>query len=137
MVFSLVPPRRVVVAGTVAALGAGLPSTVHALATGADPLQATRAAGTLVPGRRDRPGVLAGVAVHLAVSAGWTAVLAAADRRHRLGPLGGGAAGLCVAALDLELAGRRYPAIRALPRWPQWLDHAAFGALVGALLRGP
>jgi hypothetical protein len=136
-VFSTGSSRRVVVAGAVAAVGAGLPSTLHAFATGAGPLQATRAAGTLVPGRRDRPGILAGVAVHVAVSAGWTAVLAAVDRRHRLGPLGGGAAGLLVAALDLELAGRRYPAIRALPRWPQWLDHVAFGALVGTLLGAP
>ncbi len=37
-----------------------------------------------------------------------------------------------VAALDLELAGRRHPAIRALSRGPQWLDHLAFGAVVGA-----
>lgn len=126
--------RRTVTAGAVAALGAGLPSTVHALATGGDPLAATRAAGTLVPGRRHRPGLVAGVAAHLVVSAGWTAALAAADRRRRLGPLGGAAAGLLVAALDLEVVGRSYPAIRALPRLPQWLDHAAFGALVGAVL---
>jgi hypothetical protein len=130
-------PRRVVLAGSVAAAAAGLPSTLHALVTGGDLLRATRAAGTLVPGRRDRPGVVAGVAVHLAVSAGWTAVLAAVDRRHRLGPLGGGAAGLLIAAFDLEVAGRRLPAIRSLPRVPQWLDHVAFGALVGALLSDP
>jgi hypothetical protein len=130
-------PRRIALAGAVAAAAAGLPSTVHALATGGDLLEATRAAGTLVPGRRDRPGVVAGVAVHLVVSAGWTAVLATIDRRHRLGALGGGAAGLLVAAFDLEVAGRRYPAIRSLPRLPQWLDHVAFGALVGALLSDP
>jgi hypothetical protein len=107
---------------------------VHALATGGDPLRATRAAGTLVPGRRDRPGAVAGVAVHLVVSAGWTAVLAAVDRRHCLGALGGGAAGLLIAAFDLEVAGRGHPAIRSLPRLPQWLDHVAFGAIAGALL---
>ena len=129
--------RRIAVAGAVAAAGAGLPSTLHTLVTGGDLLASTRAAGTLVPGRRDRPGLVAGVAVHLVVSAGWTAVLSAADRRHRLGPLGGGAAGLLVAALDLEMAGRRYPAIRSLPRLPQWLDHVAFGALAGALLSDP
>jgi hypothetical protein len=135
------PRRRIVFAGAVAASCSGLPSTLHALVTGGDLLQATRAAATLVPGRRDRPGVPAGVAVHVAVSAVWTAALAAVDRRHRLGVLGGGAAGLLIAALDLEVAGRGNPAIRSLPRVPQWLDHVAFGAIVGALLsdheRGP
>jgi hypothetical protein len=123
--------RRVVIAGAVAATCSGLPSTAYALATGGDLLQATRAAATLVPGRR---GVLAGAAVHVVVSAGWTAALAAVDRRHRLGLLGGGAAGMLIAALDLEVAGRSNPAIGALPRLPQWLDHVAFGAIVGALL---
>jgi hypothetical protein len=129
--------RRAVPAWAVAAAGSGLPSTLHALVTGGDLLRATQAAGTLVPGRRDRPGLVAGVAVHLVVSAGWTAALAAVDRRHRLGPLGGGAAGLVIAAFDLEVAGRRHPAIRSLPRLPQWLDHVAFGALVDALLSDP
>lgn len=129
--------RRAVVAGTAAATLSGLPSTLHALATGRDPLAATRAAGTLPPGRGGRPGVVAGAVVHVAVSAGWTVVLAAVDRRWRLGPAGGCAAGLLIAAFDLEVAGRRRPAIRALPRLPQWLDHAAFGAIAGALLTGP
>jgi hypothetical protein len=123
---------RVVLAGAVAATCSGLPSTLHALATGGDLFQATRAAGTLVPGHHS--GVRSGVAAHLAVSAGWTVVLAAADRRRRLGPFGGVAAGLLIAALDLEIVGRANPAIRALPRLPQWLDHAAFGAIVGILL---
>jgi hypothetical protein len=123
--------RRVVIAGTVAATCGGVPSTVYALATGGDLLQATRAAATLVPGRR---GVVTGAAVHVLVSAGWTAALAAVDRRHRLGPLGGGAAGMLIAAFDLEVAGRSNSAISSLPRLPQWLDHVAFGAIVGALL---
>jgi len=62
------------------------------------------------------------------------AVLATVDRRHRLGVRGGAVAGGLIAALDLEVLGRGHPAIRALPRWPQWLDHVAFGAIVGALL---
>jgi hypothetical protein len=124
--------RRVVIAGAAAATFSGLPSTLHALATGGDLLQATRAAATLVPGRR---GVVAGAVVHVVVSAGWTAALAAVDRRHRLGLLGGGAAGMLIAAFDLEVAGRANPAIRSLPRLPQWLDHVAFGVIVGALLR--
>lgn len=129
--------RRVVTAGVAAATFSGLPSTLYALATGGDLLQATRAAATLVPGRRDRPGVVTGAAVHVAVSAGWITVLAAVARRRRLGLAGGCAAGLLIAALDLEIAGRANPAIRSLPRLPQWLDHVAFGAIAGVLLGDP
>jgi hypothetical protein len=39
-----------------------------------------------------------------------------------------------IAAVDLKIAGRRYPAIQELPQVPQWLDHVAFGAIVGAML---
>jgi hypothetical protein len=117
-----------------ATLLSGLPSTVHAIVTGGDPLLAARAAGTLIPGRRDRPDAVAGAAVHLVVSATWLAVLDAIDRRHRLGVLGGATAGLLIAALDLKVIGRRHPAIQALPQVPQWLDHMAFGAITGGLL---
>ncbi len=106
---------------------------MHALATGRDPFAATRAAGTLVPGRRDRPGLAPGAVVHVLVSATWTTVLSTVERRRHLGPAGGMLAGAADAVVDLELAGRRYPAIRSLPRWPQWLDHLAFGAVVGAM----
>jgi hypothetical protein len=125
---------RVVLAGAVAAVFSGLPSTVHALLTGRDVLAAARAAGTLVPGRRDKPDVVLGVVAHIVVSAGWAAVLAAVNRRRKLGVAGGAAAGLAIAALDLAVLGRRYPAVRALPQGPQWADHVAFGAIVGALL---
>lgn len=128
---------RLVTAGAAAATFSGLPSTVYALATGGDVLQATRAAATLVPGRRDRSGVVAGATVHVVVSAGWITVLAAIDRRRGLGLAGGCAAGLLIGALDLEVVGRAYPAIRSLPRLPQWLDHVAFGAIAGVLLGGP
>ncbi|SMC54760.1 hypothetical protein SAMN05661093_00513 [Kibdelosporangium aridum] len=52
------------------------------------------------------------------------------DPRRGLGPIGGAVAGLMIAILDLEIIGRRYPAIRDLPRIPQYLDHMLFGALV-------
>ena len=111
----------------VAAVLSGLPSTTHALAVGDDPLRATRAAGSLVGG-----GAVAGAVVHLAVSAWWMFVL----RRLRVrGVAGGAVAGVLIAALDLEVIGRRNPRIQALPRVPQWLDHVAFGVLVAA--RGP
>ena len=128
---------KAVRAGAVAAMVSGIPSTVHALLTGGDLLAATRAAGTLLPGRRGRPGVAAGLIAHLAVSAVWTCVLAAAARRHRLGAGGGAVAGLAIAALDLGIAARAYPAVRALPRGPQILDHLVFGAVTGALLDRP
>jgi hypothetical protein len=124
----------VLVAGLVAATVSGAPSTVHALLTGGDPLVALAAAGTLIPGRRDRPGIVAGMIAHVVVSAGWVAVLAEIDRRRPLGVAGGAAAGLAIAALDLHIADRAFPAVRALPQLPQWLDHAAFGALLGGLL---
>lgn len=124
-------------AGVIAAVVSGVPSTAHALFTGGDVLAATRAAGTLLPGRRHRPGVVAGLVAHIFVSAFWTGVLAAAGRRHRLGVLRGAAAGLAIAALDLGVAGRAYPAVRALPTLPQVLDHLVFGAVTGALLDRP
>ncbi|MDX8049026.1 hypothetical protein SK571_06515 [Lentzea sp. BCCO 10_0798] len=100
----------------------GVPSTVHALMAGDDVLRATRAAGSLVGG-----GVREGVVVHLAVSAFWTVVL---TRLRVRGAVAGALAGLLIAALDLEVVGRRNTQIRALPRVPQWLDHVAFGVLV-------
>lgn len=112
----------------------GLPSTAHALVTGRDVLDSTRAAGTLVPGRRRRPGLVAGIAVHALISATWTVVVHGVNRRHPVGPVGGGVAGAVIAALDLEFIGRAYPAIRALPRVPQWLDHVAFGVILGGVL---
>jgi hypothetical protein len=121
-------------AGAITAVVSGIPSTVHALLSGGDILAATRAAGTLLPGRRDRPGVAAGLVAHLVVSAGWTAVLAIAFRRRELGILRGAAAGLGIAGLDLGFAARGYPAVRALPRGPQVADHLVFGAVVGALI---
>jgi hypothetical protein len=123
--------RAVLVAGTFS----GVPSTVHALVTGGDVLAATRAAGTLLPGRRDRPGVVAGAVAHGATTVLWVGVLAMAARGRRLGPWRGALAGAGIAALDLGLiAPRRAPAIAALPQPPQWADHLAFGALAGACL---
>jgi hypothetical protein len=124
-------------AGAVAAVVSGIPSTAHALFTGGDVLAATRAAGTLLPGRRTRPGVAAGLIAHVIVSAAWTGVLAARARHHRLGVGGGALAGLGIAALDLGIAARAYPAVRALARGPQILDHLVFGAVIGALLDRP
>jgi hypothetical protein len=125
--------RDALAAGSWAAVLSGVPSTLHALATGRDPLEATKAAGSiLLPGeRRTLPLVAAAAPVHLALSLGWAVVLARLGVR---GPLRGAAAGLAIAALDLGVAGRAVPRVRALPLGPQLLDHAAFGAIVGMRL---
>jgi hypothetical protein len=120
--------RRAVLAG--ATLG-GVPSTLHALLTHRDPRAATRAAGTLL----GKPSVVRGVIAHALISTGWTLVLAKVNRRIPLGATGGAAAGLLIAALDLGVIGPKE--IRALPQWPQWLDHVVFGVAVGVTLRPP
>lgn len=122
-------------AGAVAGVLSGGPSTTHALATGRSPVEAVRAAGTLLLPADRAPGALAaaGVVAHGAISLGWGVVLAAVlPRRHRV--LWGAVAGLALAGLDLGLFARRWPRIRALPTVPQVADHVAYGALVGAAL---
>ena len=120
---------RGLLAGAVAGLVSGAPSTAAALLTGRDPLEAARAAGTLV----GSPTLGAGAAVHAVVSLGWGLVLSAvAPRRHL--PLSGAAAGLAIAALDLGVVARRFPRLRALPVLPQVADHVAYGAAVGSVL---
>src|SRR6185295_8877081 len=74
-------PTEVVRAAAVAAVVSGAPSTLHAVITGRSPLAAVRAAAALLPGRVPRSSVAelgTGLAVHAAISLGWTAVLAAA-----------------------------------------------------------
>lgn len=123
-------------AGAVAAVLSGAPSTLHALATRTSPLEATLAAGTLLMPRESRPLALAAAAVpvHLALSLGWAVALAAVLPRRRT-TTWATLAGLAIAALDLGVVGRRHPRIRALPLLPQVLDHVAYGATVGVVLR--
>lgn len=127
-------PAAVVRAGLVGAVLSGAPSTLYTLARGEDVLDGARAAGAILLPRARRTPVLlaAAVPVHLALSLGWAAAIAALPRRD---PLTGLAAGLAIAALDLLVVGRRLPAIRALPQGRQWADHAAYGAAVGWALR--
>jgi hypothetical protein len=127
--------RDALVAGTVAALVSGLPSTCWAVVAGRDPLESTLAAGSVVCPHEARRARLAAAAVplHLALSFGWAVVLARVLPRRR--ELAAGAfAGLAIAAVDLGVAGRRYPRVRALPLLPQLADHVAYGAAVGFVL---
>ncbi len=118
-----------------AAVLSGLPSTLHALATGRDPLEASVAAGSLLLPKETRCGrlVIAAIPVHLALSAFWSAVLALLTPRKKP-VIEGIVAGLSIAALDLGLVGRHYPRIRELPSVPQLADHLAFGILVAITL---
>ena len=122
-------------AGAVAAVVSGIPSTAWALITGDDPLEPTLAAGSMLlprETRRDRL-VAAAVPVHLAVSAGWGVVLGELLPRER--ELSTGAlAGLGIGALDLGLVARLFPRVRALPVGPQLVDHVLYGATVGWVL---
>ena len=123
------PAASVVRAALVAGTLSGLPSTVHSAATGRSLLGSTRAAGELL----GRPGVVRGGLAHIGLTAWWTCVLQAlVPPRHE--PVWGAVAGAGIAALDLGLARRRWPAIAALPTAPQVADHLAFGALVGTVL---
>jgi hypothetical protein len=127
--------RRVVAAGTVAAVLSGAPSTVHAVATGGDPWAATLAAGSVLLPHETRRGrlVFAAAVLHGALSLGWAAVLARVLRRPSV--VSGAVAGLGIAALDLGLIGRRLPGIRALPQAPQVADHVAYGVAVAVVLQ--
>ena len=123
-------------AGLFAAVVSGAPSTVHALATGRNPLEATEAAGSiLLPNERRRGRLLAAaVPVHLGISIGWAVALSSVlPRRNTV--LAGAAAGLAIAVIDLGVIGRRFERIRSLPLGPQLADHVAYGATVGVALR--
>jgi hypothetical protein len=119
----------------VGAIPSGIPSTFHALVAGRSPLQAAAAAGSLALPREDRalPLLAAAIPVHLAISLGWGAVLAALLPRRRT-VLWGAAAGAAIAVLDLRILGRGRARIRALPFLPQLADHVAFGAIAGWVL---
>jgi hypothetical protein len=121
-----------VVAGAVAAVVSGAPSTLHAVVAGFDVLESGRAAGSIVLWREDRtlPLIAAAVPVHVAVSLGWAVVLASVLPRRRT-EAWGVAGGLAIAGLDLGVVGRLLPRVRALPQLPQWADHVTYGAVVG------
>jgi hypothetical protein len=129
-------PLDIVGAAAAAALVSGAPSTAHAIATGRSPLAALRAAAALVPGGERRSGFAelgTGLAVHAAISLGWTAVLATALPR-RQAALWGALGGAAIAVLDLGVIGRRILPIAQLPTAPQVADHVLFGATVGLAL---
>ncbi|MEA2234761.1 MAG: hypothetical protein QOD83_4577 [Solirubrobacteraceae bacterium] len=125
-----------VVAGAIAAVVSGVPSTAHAIITRHNPLEASLAAGTLLLPREQRWTRLlpAAIVAHALLSLGWACALAALLPRRRTVEAAA-LAGLAIAALDLGCVGRRFPRIRALPLLPQVLDHLAYSVTVAAVLR--
>ena len=121
----------------VATVFSGLPSTIHALAIGADPLEATLAAGRMLLPHETAtaPLVAAAAVVHPVVSAFWAFLFARLlPARHTTAWAVAGA--LAVGLLDLRvIAPAFFPAVAALPFWPQMADHAMWGALLGATLQ--
>jgi uncharacterized membrane protein YccF (DUF307 family) len=117
-------------AGATAAVLSGIPSTLITVVEGGDVVESTRAVGAVLVGRDN---VLAGAAAHVLISLGWGVALERVLPRRRP-VLAGAAAGLAIAGLDLGVVGRRLAPIRGLPLGRQVLDHAAFGAVVGAVL---
>jgi hypothetical protein len=117
--------RQLIYAWALASVLGGIPSTVYALLTGGDPLEATRAAGAMV-GRPD--SIAAAAAVHMAVSAFWSGVLwFILPARHTT--LWALAASALIALLDLRvIAPQFFPDVAALAFWPQFADHLMWGA---------
>lgn len=124
-----------IVAGAVAAVASGAPSTLHAIATRQNVLEASLAAGTLLLSGDERRSRLlpAAVVTHGALSLGWSAVLTLCLPRRRT-VAWSIPAGLAIAALDLGVVGRRFPRIRELPLAPQIADHVAFALTVAVVL---
>jgi hypothetical protein len=129
--------RDLFTAWLAATVFSGAPSTLYAFVSGADPLEATRAAGAMIaPAGAGTPTLVAAAAlVHPAVSLFWAAVFSALlPRRHAA--LWAVAGSVVVALLDLRLiAPPFFPAVAALPLWPQFADHVMWGALLGGTLQ--
>jgi hypothetical protein len=123
-------------AGAAGALLSGVPSTAVTVLRRESLLDGATAAGSILlrDERRVGPLLAAAVPVHLALSLGWAAVMSALLPRRGTVPAAV-AGGLAIAALDLELIGRAFPRIRALPQGRQWADHVAFGLTVGVVVR--
>ena len=124
------------VAGWTATLLGGTPSTLYALATGGDPMEATRAAGAmLIPaGSGTIELVLAAAVVHVCVSFFWAAILVRILPRRRV-VLWATATAAIIGLLDLRvIAPVFFPEVAALPLGPQMADHVMWGASLGWVL---
>lgn len=129
-------PNTVVRATVAAALLSGVPSTVHAAWTRgvrgvpAQVLDATRAAGTLLP--PGRPSFVRGAVAHAVISAACGLALARALPERRT-VAWGASAGAAIGVVNVGLIGRAFPAIRSLRLAPQIADNAMFGVVFAAV----
>jgi hypothetical protein len=125
--------RDIVAAWLVATIFSGLPSTLYALLGGADPAEATLAAGPmLLPYETSVTTLVAAAAVvHGGISLFWTLVLARLVPARREVPWAV-LASAGIAILDLKLiAPEFFPAVAALDFWPQFADHVMWGLCLG------
>ena len=115
-----------------AAVGSGVPSTVVTIARGGEPLQSTRAAGTLLVGESAPAStrLAAGGVSHVAISIFW-GTLAWRSLPDRHTTAWGAVAGSGCRRARPRSRRPRFPAIRRLPRGPQVADHVAFGLIIG------
>ena len=130
------PFRDVIQAWLAASVLGGLPSTLYAIATGGDALEATRAAGAmLLPAGSALGGLVAAAAlVHAAVSFFWAAILARLLPLRRVLPWSIVASAI-IGLFDLRVvAPVFFPEVAALDFWPQLADHLMWGACLGAVL---
>jgi hypothetical protein len=88
----------------------------------------------LIPASSTDAALFAAAAlVHGAVSIFWAIVLTCLlPPRHVV--IGSLLALAAIAVLDLRLIGPLFPEVYALPFWPQFADHLAFGAVFGLVL---
>ena len=129
--------RTTLIAGGLAGLVGGIPSTVYLLVTGGDVLESLNAVVAMVSAN-DLPilqRIAVAAAVHFAVSLLWALVLVVLIPR-RTAVVGALVASFLIAFLDLKVIAPLYFAeVAALAFIPQLADHLAWGATVGAVLR--
>lgn len=136
MAYPMRTPRALLYAWLLATLFSGIPSTLYAVLTGGDPLEATRAAGAMV----SRPDSIGAAAlVHASISLFWALLLwlVLPYRNTTLWVLLASAA---IAVLDLKMiAPIFFPGVAALEFWPQFADHMMWGTCysVGLSLARP
>lgn len=120
----------------VATAFSGFPSTLYALLSGGDALEATRAAASMLTSSDGSLYAVISVAalVHAAVSFFWAALLyLTLPRRHIF--VAALIASAAIAIIDLRLIAPVYfPEVAALAFWPQLADHLMWGACFGITL---
>lgn len=128
--------RAVAWAWLSATLFSGLPSTLFAWVSGADVLEATRAAGLMLLRSETRDSLLlpAAAIVHASVSLFWAIVLSKLlPKRHVL--TWAVVASAMIAILDLKLiAPAMFPLVAELAFMPQFADHIMWGICYGSVL---